>query len=56
MSDILIEMIEPLAKHTGYDFFELQEIFLDMLSEKDENETFESVFAEFTAITLEYDW
>lgn len=56
MSDYMIEIIEPLADVTGYDFFFLQEILLDMLSNADETETTESIIESFTAITLELDW
>jgi hypothetical protein len=56
MSDYIIDIIEPLADATGYDFFELQEILFDMFAEADEDETTESIIAEFTAITLELDW
>ena len=55
MKDFLIDIVEPLADETGYDFDFLMHMLLDELA-NDIHETTEAAIEYFRGVTLEFDW
>ena len=54
--DWVIEYIEDLVRETGYDYFELQDRFMEIIEFVETDEEFREIVTWFTNKTLEKGW